>query len=470
MTSDAGVQAPGTDTVPGVGARPAFRVVAEPRPRAASDEPVRRRTVVVQLALATVVVVLLVAVGGAFASRRLAEREAVTDAAQTTDVLADAVVQPAVTDALARGDAAAVAELQRVVTQHVLTDRVVRVKLWSPQGRIVYSDEPRLVGRTFDLGDDEREVLADPTTRAEVSDLDEPENVYERGRGKLLEVYRPVWTPSGQPLLFETYWPYSTVTARASDLWRGFSGVIASSLLVLVVLLVPLVWRLLDRLQRAQAQRVLLLQRAVEASDDERRRIAGALHDGVVQELAAASFTVAGSAEQAGSLGQPALATRLHVAAGAVRSSIRGLRSLLVDIYPPSLGRAGLAQALRDLTESPTGRDLDVHLEVDVAAEQALDDEGQRLVFRVAQECLRNAARHARATRVDVVVRAEPGRVLLEVDDDGAGFDADAVLHAPEHGHFGTRVLADHVSAAGATLLLSTAPGAGCRWRMEVPA
>ncbi|GMA87666.1 hypothetical protein GCM10025868_29160 [Angustibacter aerolatus] len=158
------------------------------------------------------------------------------------------------------------------------------------------------------------------------------------------------------------------------------------------------------------------------------------------------------------------------MAAGAVRSSIRGLRSLLVDIYPPSLGRAGLAQALRDLTESPTGRDLDVHLEVDVAAEQALDDEGQRLVFRVAQECLRNAARHARATRVDVVVRAEPGRVLLEVDDDGAGFDADAVLHAPEHGHFGTRVLADHVSAAGATLLLSTAPGAGCRWRMEVPA
>ena len=55
-------------------------------------------------------------------------------------------------------------------------------------------------------------MLASPTTHAEVSDLTRPENRYERGRGKLLEVYRPVWTPSGQPLLFETYSPYDSVS------------------------------------------------------------------------------------------------------------------------------------------------------------------------------------------------------------------------------------------------------------------
>ena len=55
-------------------------------------------------------------------------------------------------------------------------------------------------------------MLVAPTTHAEVSDLTRPENRYETGGGKLLEVYRPVWTPSGQPLLFETYMPYDSVT------------------------------------------------------------------------------------------------------------------------------------------------------------------------------------------------------------------------------------------------------------------
>lgn len=84
-----------------------------------------------------------------------------------------------------------------------------------------------------------------------------------------------------------------------------------------------------------------LLNRAVEAATEERRRIAGALHDGVVQELAATSFAVAGSAERATSLGQPGLADELRSASDTVRTSIGGLRSLLVDIYPPSLATRG---------------------------------------------------------------------------------------------------------------------------------
>src|SRR5216684_8361045 len=85
----------------------------------------------------------------------------------------------------------------------------------------------------------------------------------------------------------------------------------------------------------------LLLRRAVDASEEERRRIAGTLHDGAVQELAGTSFTVAGAAENAAAMGQPELAAKLTTAAGAVRASIRGLRSLLVDIYPPGLTNAG---------------------------------------------------------------------------------------------------------------------------------
>ena len=263
------------------------------------EPPLRARQIYLQVVVMAVAVIIAVGVLGAVASRKVAESEAVNDAAQTTGVLADAVVQPALTPGVVTGDKAAIARLDRAVRDHVLGESIVRVKVWTVDGRIVYSDESRLIGQTFPLGEDEREVLAQPATRAEVSNLDEPENAYERGQGRLLEVYRPVWTSDGQVLLFETYGPYSQVTSRTRDLWRGFAGVTFSSLLILVVLLLPVLWRLLDRLRSTQAQREMLLQRAIDASSEERQRIAATLHDGVVQELAATSFVVAGAAERA---------------------------------------------------------------------------------------------------------------------------------------------------------------------------
>jgi len=312
--------------------------------------------VVIQLGAAAIVVLCLVAIAGSIVSRRTAESQSVHEAAELTDVLGASVVQPVLTDAMANNPAAASAALDGVVRSRVLSDSVVRVKVWTPQGRIIYSDESRLVGMSFPLDDSALAVLATPQTRAEVSDLGAPENRFERSQGKLLEVYRPVWTPSGAPLLFETYFRYDTVKDRASELWRGFVGIMLSSLGVIFVLLLPLVWTLFAKIRRGQAQREALMQRALDASLEERQRIAATLHDGAVQELAAASFAVAGGAETAASRGDAALAAELRDAAGAVRTSMGGLRSLLVDIYPPALRSAGLPAALRDLVATMAGR------------------------------------------------------------------------------------------------------------------
>jgi signal transduction histidine kinase len=424
---------------------------------------------VIQVIAGTLAVVIGVAVAGAFASRRVAEREAVTDAAHNTDLIAQQVIQPVITNGLISGDPAALAALGRVVRRQVLGSSVVRVKLWTSAGHIVYSDEPRLIGQTFPLGSQERAAFARPAVHAQVSDLRQPENRFERGRGKLLEVYRPVWTPSGQPLLFETYSPYRQVTQRTGELWRGFAGITLSSLLILVALLLPILWRLLNRVRRAQTQREVLLQRAVDASEEERRRIAGTLHDGPVQDLAATSFTVAGAAERAAASGQPELAEMLATAAAAVRASIRGLRSLLVDIYPPSLTTAGLVPALTDLTEVLAARSIATHLELAEDAAASLQPDRQQLIFRIARECLRNAARHASARNVGVRLFRQGHATVLEVNDDGTGFDPAPVLSNPEDGHLGLRILTDVAADAGADLLLATAPGAGCRWRLEVP-
>jgi signal transduction histidine kinase len=301
-----------------------------------------------------------------------------------------------------------------------------------------------------------------------VSDLDKPENRFERGRGRLLEAYRPVWTPDGTPLLFETYSPYTEVDRRAGQLWRGFAGVTISSLLLFAALLVPLIWQLLTRLRAAQAQRERLLERAVEASEDERRRIAGALHDGVVQELAATSFSVAGAASRAEAAGDLAMSDQLSATAATLRDSIGGLRTLLVDIYPQTLETAGLSVVLRDLAGTVRTRGIDVTLTLP-DTDPGLGVDGDRLVFRIAHECLENVRRHSSASHVAVHLRSEHDAVVLEIHDDGVGFDAEEVLARPPEGHFGLRVLADVASEAGAELAVSSAPGAGCRWRLTVP-
>ena len=342
----------------------------------------------------------------------------------------------------------------------------MRVKLWSADGRVLYADESQLIGRSFALSKDQREALDQPATIADVSDLEESENAFESA-DRLVEVYHPVWTPSGQELLFEMYASYDPVGARTTQLWRGFAGVTASSLVLFVVIVSPIVWHLVRRLRRAEEQRIALLQRAVDASADERRRIAATLHDGPVQELAATSFTVAGASATADAHGQHALARDLNAAAAAVRSSIRSLRTLLVDIYPASLARSGVVTALHDLAQT-TRRD-DLVVQVDSADEDdlAMTPEAQRLVHRVTQECLRNAARHAGPATVTVSLHREgPSSVILDVVDDGVGFDVRQVLTAPSDGHLGLQLLADAASVPGSLLQVSSAPGRGTHWRL----
>jgi two-component system, NarL family, sensor kinase len=459
----------GSDLPPTDLARPQWVTVSKPPDVDERDRPVRTRRVVIQVVAGALVVLFLVAVSGAFASRRLAEKQSVNDAAKTANVLAEAVVQPALTDELLTGDPAALEAIDAAVRAYVLGTSSVRVKIWTPEGEIIYSDEPVLIGQTFELGEEERSVFTTPTMRAEVSALDRPENTFERGQGKLLEVYRPVWTPNGSPLLFETYAPYDDVTSRASQLWRGFAGITLSSLVALVVLLVPVLWRLLNSVRRSRAQREALLQKTVEASTDERRRIAGTLHDGVVQELAATSYVVTTAADKVDAWGQSEVAANLREAAGTVRTTIGGLRSLLVDIYPPNLASSGLGAALEDLAASLRLRDVAVTLELDVEALLGLDETTERLIYRVAQECLLNTTRHARASQAWVALTRDAESVVLEVGDDGVGFDPHQALESPAEDHFGLRVLGDVVASAGAELRLASAPGQGTQWLLEVP-
>jgi two-component system NarL family sensor kinase len=437
------------------------------------DAPVTWRRIVAQGIAAALVVFMIVAAAGTVAARNASEKESVNVALQTTGVMATSVVEPALESDLISPDPAraqtARDHLDKVIHERVLdSGGVMRVKIWDRNGKIIYSDEPRLVGDVFPLEPEERQAMEAPTAKAAVTNLRLPENRFEAGERKLLEVYRPVWLPDHTTLLFETYSRYDQVTVRSGQLWRGFAGITLTSLLLLMVCFTPLVWALVARLRRSQRQHDLLRDRAISASEQERRRIAATLHDGVVQELAGVSFVVAGAADRARSAGDDALAGRLQTVAGTVRASIGGLRSLLVDIYPATLRDAGLSVALTDLIATLRSRDIATDLEL--PDELDLPPQTEALVFRVAQEVLRNVAKHSRATSVSVRLRQIHGVVLLDIADDGAGFDVAEALANPPEGHLGMRLLADAAAEAGATLSVASAPAHGTRWRLEVPA
>jgi signal transduction histidine kinase len=215
--------------------------------------------------------------------------------------------------------------------------------------------------------------------------------------------------------------------------------------------------------QEVQRERVVLLRRALEASDAERRRIARDLHDSAVQDLAAVSYSLAGTSRRVAGEGRPELAELLDQAAVTTRHTMAGLRSLIVDIYPPNLHKEGLEAALTDLCASARSRGLTVRL--DVAPGLEMRQQAAATVYRIAQEAVRNTLRHSRAEELCVSLVQDDGLVRLEVADDGRGFEGSLV---GADGHIGLRLVSDLAREAGGRLEIKSGPGRGAIVRLEM--
>ena len=416
------------------------------------------RNPLTQFLAAGALTVLVVSLATGRLSAEAASQEAIDDAVATTEVLARSVAEPAVPPGLVDGDAAAIDRFDRTVLRWLLVDDVQRIKIWAADGTIVYSDATRLIGERFRLGDDERAVLTEGGRDAEESDLGKPENRFEQASGGLLEVYTRIRAPEGDPLLFEAYFSAADIEARRQQVFAAFRPITLGGLAALVAVTVPLLWVLTRRLDRSARERERLLEAAVDASDAERRRIARDLHDSVVQDLAGTAFSLAASARDGG-----AGPDELDRLGGSVRSSLRALRSLLVEIHPPDLTTGGLHAALEDLVAGADGSGVDATVETGDLT--GLDDRGAALVWRVAQEAVRNALRHARARHLLVRVERDSAGTTLEVSDDGVGFEPGEAL---DRTHFGLRGLESLVADAGGRIEVRSAPGAGTTVRLEL--
>jgi two-component system NarL family sensor kinase len=415
---------------------------------------------VAQFALAALAAVVLLGVLAGAVLRNHTRDEAIRQAKELTRLAGRGIAQPALSQGVYEGNPAALAGLDETIRRSVLRDPVVRVKIWTWRGRILYSDEPRLIGQTYALGDEEVRAMRAGRTEAEISDLAKPENRFERRYDKLLEVYLPIEGPGGRRLLFESYSRFSSIAASGTRQYEALLPALIGALVLLWLATLPLAWSLARRLQARQQEREALLQRAIESQDAERRRIAGALHDDVIQDLAGLGFSLSAAAGREAGNGT---ADVLKEAAAQTRQTMRKLRTALVDLYPPRLQSAGLEAAIDDLAAPLAARGTAVEVDVPNAK---LPPAVEALIFRLAQEGLRNAAKHADASSVSVAVRVGRDRAEATVADDGRGFDPG---EPPDGGHLGLHLLEDLARDAGGELRVSSAPGQGSRLTLEVP-
>jgi signal transduction histidine kinase len=441
-------------------------VAPDARRRPARTTPWNR--VLVGVVLVALLGGAAVATVGTLVSQRTAERFAVEDATDDTAAVARSVVEPALRDAVtddhAAAHTAAVHDLAVAVRVATSASAAVRVKLWAQDGRVLWSDEPRLVGQRFALSEEDLEALETDRSDAEVSDLTEPENRYERGQGRLLEAYQAVHTPSGTPLLLEVYYPYDTVLASAASLRSAFASLAFGTVAVAMALLLPVVLWLLLRLRAGQRERERLLVRALDAETAERRRLAADLHDGPVQDIAGLALSLGAAARTTTGPGSAVL----DESATTLRAAVSTLRSSMAAIHPPAPDREGLVAALDDATARgrAAGVRVDVHVPVTIEAAPA----ALLATVRFVRESVANTVRHAAASMVEVVVRRTGEDLVVVVADDGVGFAPDEVLSTRRSGHLGTTLLRQIAEDAGGALRLRTAPGTGTRWELTIPA
>jgi signal transduction histidine kinase/ligand-binding sensor domain-containing protein len=219
-----------------------------------------------------------------------------------------------------------------------------------------------------------------------------------------------------------------------------------------------------ELLQRHHGEITALNERLVTAQEEERSRIAGELHDGVLQQLTVLSLLL-GTAKRLG-LSEPDLKKQITEVQKKLIEVGTDIRQLSHGLHPPVLQESGLPGALTAYCEEfHKAHDILVSCDVDASIRE-LSVPAALCLYRIAQEALGNVAKHSRATEVEVRLTRADGRVCLWVKDDGAGFVPN---QAGESGGLGLINMRERVRPLSGTLELESEPGRGTTVRAEVP-
>ncbi len=219
-----------------------------------------------------------------------------------------------------------------------------------------------------------------------------------------------------------------------------------------------------DDLQRRHALQLELLHKVMTSEEDERNRLAGALHDDVLQSTIAALYHIQ-AAEGTADVAQLGLTNaKVH---SLLLESVETARELIVDLRPPFLRELGFVRAVRKLAERFEERS---HVRASVSARHVprLSQSVETALYRVVQEALANVEKHSGADKVTISVSRRRESVELRIRDNGVGFER-MRRRRDRLRHFGLSLMAERAMLCGGILDVDTALGEGTLIRVAVP-
>ena len=431
---------------------------------------------------------------GAWTGQQI-ETGVINRTADLTALYVDSLISHHLQEAMRTGAAnpAHAEEVNDLLGDSPLGRSLAAYKIWSTDGRIVYSSEPANVGRRFPVAGGLADALSG-SVRAEISDLTQPEEYFERRRwSRLIETYAPLSGPGEGEIIgaIEFYQTTDALSAQIQAAQMRSWFVLGTSAVVIFLLLARLIYgasstishqsndlrdkvtqltalleqneQLHHRVSRAAARTTALNERFLS-------RISADLHDGPGQDLALALLRIDELAEICEScrvaLGKKGEAGRdFRMIRTALASALADLRATLAGLRLPELDELSPGQtaerAVRDF-ERKTGATV-AYSHGDLPDEAPLSV--KITLYRIVQEALSNAFRHANGAGQRVSIECSEGALLTEIADSGGGFDPRAV-DAERLGLSGMR---ERVEILGGLFQMDSAPGRGTVIRTSLP-
>jgi signal transduction histidine kinase len=217
------------------------------------------------------------------------------------------------------------------------------------------------------------------------------------------------------------------------------------------------------------ATQIELQHLLLESRAQERQQIARDLHDGPIQEVIGLIFMLQDVLQ---SLPDNNLRFAVTEIVATAQKLADELRDVCNELRPPALTQFGLSKAIQSHVVDFTRRHPEYRFDLQLDDDQRrLSDNTRLALFRIYQECLNNVIRHAGATQVSVHLKLQPDTVMLDVQDNGSGFDASGEkwVDFARGGHLGLVGMKERAEAAGGQLQVKTAPGAGTCIHVAIP-
>ncbi len=445
----------------------------------------RGLTLARQFALAGGAVVLVaVLVVGALVSRRI-EDAVLRNTANATALYMESFIAPHMQE-LARREGLlpeSRIEIQRLLEDTALGQRVVSFKLWRKGGLLVEASNEALIGQRFEVTENLR-LAWTGEVRADFDDTGDAEDVAEAALGlPLLEIYSPIREiGTGEVIAVAEF--YEVATQLRDDLFRArvtsfaavaaVMGAVGLCLFAIVLRGSTTIDRQFAELARLSRRNLDLRLRAQQAAgrvaagnDRTAKRIGADLHDGPAQLLGFAALRL--DALRGAVAADAKARAEIDAIERALRDALAEIRSVARGLSLPDIEQRPLDVLLRTLAETHgerSGNPVALHVEGDVGGH--LPVAVKTCIYRVAQEGLSNAWRHGGGQGQELRLAVTPRAATLWVRDRGPGFGAAGVPGGGDDAGMGLSGLRDRVESLGGRLEVGDRPGGGAELRMEL--